>query len=107
MTGKNKGRPVTVSAPDPISVRTNSPEGMRDWDLDVDQILTVVPTEGDRLDVIFKTVDEDPDGLPIHGIEVGETYVESLLCAFDWLPEHQDYGPIEYLLNRPRADAAE
>ena len=74
--------------------------------LEISQIIAVFHVEDDRLDVIFKTIDADPDGFPVHGIAVGETTVDSLVGAFGWSPDWLELDPIEILLNRPRADAA-
>jgi len=102
MTGKNNG---FLTGDGTITVYGKSEDGDFCYDLDIDQILTVVPVEGDRLDVIFKTIDEDPNGLPVHGIDVGETSIDLILSAFGWWPDEQKYDPIDFLLDRPRANA--
>ena len=106
MTGKNNGRPADDGFLGTITVYGNNIDGKFTYDLDIGEVLTVTPGKGNRLDVIFKTIDEDPDGLPVHGIGVGETSIDLLLSAFGWWPDLQEYGPIDFLLERPRADAA-
>ena len=106
MTGKNNGRPADDGLLGTITVYGNNIDGKFTYDLDIGEVLTVTPGKGDRLDVIFKTIDADPDGFPVHGIAVGETTVDSLVGAFGWSPDWPELDPIEILLNRPRADAA-
>ena len=106
MNGKNNGRPADDGLLGTITVYGNNIDGKFCFDLDVSQVLTVTPGKGDRLHVIFKTIDADPDGFPVHGIAVGETTVDSLVGAFGWSPDWPELDPIEILLNRPRANAA-
>ncbi|MBT3658741.1 MAG: hypothetical protein HN540_03065 [Rhodospirillaceae bacterium] len=107
MNDNKPPRPAEVRAPGLISVDGRNVNGVFTYDLDPSEILTAVHVGGNRIDVIFKTVDEGPDGLPVHGIEVGETEVESLLAAFHWMRDWQDYDAIDFLLERPRANVAE
>ena len=106
MTSKNNGRLADKVLSGLTSVEGRSIDGKFCFDLEISQIIAVFHVEDDRLDVIFKTIDADPDGFPVHGIAVGETTVDSLVGAFGWSPDWLELDPIEILLNRPRADAA-
>ena len=106
MTSKNNGRLADKVLSGQTSVKGRSIDGKFCFDLEISQIIAVFHVEDDRLDVIFKTIDADPDGFPVHGIAVGETTVDSLVGAFGWSPDWLELDPIEILLNRPRADAA-
>ena len=106
MTSKNNGRLADKVLSGLTLVTGRSIDGKFCFELEISQIITVFHVEDDRLDVIFKTIDADPDGFPVHGIAVGETTVDSLVGAFGWSPDWPELDPIEILLNRPRANAA-
>ena len=75
--------------------------------MELGEIFTAISQDDGKIKVIFKIIDEDPNGRPVHRIEVGETDIEDLLIALGWFPllqENTEY--LSFLMREVDQDAA-
>ena len=88
------------------SLQVRRTDGNCIYDLSIDDVLSVISSEDVPIKIIFKVIDEDPCGNPVHSIEIGKTTIDDLLNGLGWGPENTDSAIIPFLMHERKVGAS-